>query len=271
MRVFATADLHYSVHYAAAVEAFAREVIAEAPDVLILAGDVGEGLERFRACLDLFADLPDRTSKLVVAGNHDVWIHPETALSSIALFEEALPRAAREAGFTWLETESAIVGRTAFAGSLGWYDYSGKAPDTPATIEQIRAWKRRVFVDAWRVDWPAGDPEMSARLADGLEARLAALESDPRVERIVVATHVPPWTGGIPRRPEYALTAAFFVNLTLGDRLLRHPRITHAIAGHVHRGATQRIERPSGAPPIDFWIVPSDYGRPAAVRFSVPD
>lgn len=271
MRILATSDLHYSSQYAEAVAEFAREVVAEAPDVLIVAGDVGEGLTRFRDCLELFAPLPAKTAKLVLAGNHDVWVHPDRPWSSLALLEEELPRAAKEAGFTWLETETRIVGSTGFAGSLAWYDYSGKSPAVEATFEQILAWKRRVFVDAWRVDWPFSDPEMSQRLADALEARIERLEADPLVERILLATHVPPWTGGLPRRPEFALTAAFFVNLTLGERLLRHTRISHAVAGHIHRGAAQCIERANGGAPLDFRIIPSDYGRPAAVRFTIPD
>jgi predicted phosphohydrolase len=268
LRILATSDLHYSTHYEAPVRAFAREVVAEAPDVLILAGDIGEGLGRFRACLELFAGLPSTTTKLVVAGNHDLWVHPDEGHSSLTLLEERLPEAAGAAGFHWLEMESPIVGSTGFAGSLAWYDYSGKDPSVNATYEQILAFKRRVFVDAWRIDWPMTDPEMSARLADHLERRIAVLEADPRVERIVLVTHVPPWTGGLPRKPEYAVTAAFFVNLTLGARLLGHTRITHAVAGHIHRGTHQEIPRPNGAP-LDFSIIPSDYGRPAAVRFEI--
>jgi predicted phosphohydrolase len=269
LRVLATSDLHYSRHYAAAVEAFARDVVREAPDVLIIAGDVGEGTARFRACLDLFADLPASTVKMVLAGNHDVWTHDDEGFSSLELLEEELPQAARQAGFRWLETETPVIGGTGFAGSLAWYDYSGADPRVGASYDQILAHKRRVFVDAWRVDWPETDPQMSARLADGLEERIRRLEADPAVARIFVATHVPPWTGGLPRRPEYAVTAAFFVNLTLGDRLLRHARITHAVAGHIHRGASQRIER-AGAPQLEFRIIASDYNRPAAVRFDLP-
>ena len=62
-------------------------------------------------------------------------------------------------------------------------------------------------------------------------------------------------------------SSAFFVNLTLGSRLLRHPRITHAVAGHIHRGASQRIERAEG-PPVHFEIIPSDYGKPADVPWA---
>ncbi len=270
MRVLATSDLHYSPHYEREVEAFARGVVAEPPDVLIIAGDVGEGLTRFKRCLDLFAPLPAATTKIVVAGNHDFWVHEAEGHSSVDLLERLLPAAAREAGFVWLETESVVRGRTGFAGSVGWYDYSGVAPGVKATVEEIVALKRRVFVDAWRIDWPFSDTDMSRRVGDALEERLRALESDPRVDRIVVATHVPPWTGGLPRRPEYARTAAFFLNLTLGRRLIGHPRVTHAVAGHIHRGAAQRLDRPD-APPLDFWIIPSDYGDPRSVSFDLPD
>lgn len=270
MRILATSDLHYSPRYAAAVEEFARGVVVERPDVLILAGDIGEGLPRFRACLDLFADLPPSTLKLAVAGNHDVWTHADVALSSRALLDEGLPGAARDAGFKWLETESPIMRGTAFVGSLAWYDWSGVHPEVPATPERILAHKRRVWLDAWRVDWPEGDMEISARLASGLLERIDRLESTPSVERIVVATHVPPWTGGLPRRPEYALTAAFFVHLTLGKQLERRPKISHAVAGHIHRHAALLIER-NGLPSIDFRVIPSDYGSPAAVRWEIPD
>jgi predicted phosphohydrolase len=270
LRVLATADLHYCTRYAPAVLAFAREVVAEAPDVLIVAGDVGEGLPRFRACLEAFAGLPSSTAKLVVAGNHDVWRHDDVPHASAALLDRALPEAARAAGFTWLEADSVVVRGVAFAGSMAWYDWSGVDPRLSPTPEAIVAHKRRVWVDAWRVDWPESDPEVSRRLGDALMERLAALDADPVVRRSVVATHVPPWTGGLPRRPEYGLTAAFFVNLGLGERLARVRKLTHVVAGHIHRAARQTIAR-EGAPPIDFQVVPSDYGAPAAVRFEVEE
>ena len=270
VRILATSDLHYSPRFDDAVRAFAREVVAEAPEVFIIAGDVGEGLPRFRACLELFGSLPESTLKLVVAGNHDVWTHADVPMGSRQLLDEGLPDAAHACGFRWLESESPVLRGVAFAGSLAWYDWSGVHPGVPATPERIIAHKRRVWMDSWRVDWPETDPEMSARLAAGLVGRLDALESDPSVSRVFVVTHVPPWTGGLPRRPEYALTAAFFVNLGLGERLARRGKVTHAVAGHIHRHAAQHIER-EGAPPIEFRIVASDYGSPAAVRFVVPE
>jgi 3',5'-cyclic AMP phosphodiesterase CpdA len=267
MRVLATSDLHYSIRWEEAVEAFADEVVAEAPDVLIVAGDVGEGLDRFRRCLGLFDRLPPATLKLVLAGNHDVWTREGEPRTSLDLLERDLPAAARDAGFVWLETDVAVRGRTAFAGSLAWYDWSGAWPGI--SDAEILAHKRAVWVDAWRVDWPHADKDMARRLGEGLTSRLAALEARPDIDRVIVATHVPPWSGGLQRRPEYAVTAAFFVNLGLGERLLPFGKVSHAVAGHIHRGARQAVERPKPLPPIDFRIIPSDYGEPAAVRFEV--
>lgn len=54
MRIAFTSDLHWEPRCAAAIEATAEATARSAPDVLVLAGDLGEPLEHFRRCLRAF-------------------------------------------------------------------------------------------------------------------------------------------------------------------------------------------------------------------------
>ena len=71
MRIIITADLHYRPSQRETYVQFSHWVKAQAPDCLIIAGDVGHPLRLFRRALQLFADLD--CPKLVLAGNHDVY------------------------------------------------------------------------------------------------------------------------------------------------------------------------------------------------------
>ncbi len=117
MRILITADLHYRPSQREAYLNFSHWVKAQAPDCLIIAGDVGHPLRLFRRALQLFADLD--CPKLVLAGNHDVY---KGEHDSRTLWEIALPQATREEGFGWLEDEVVVLGVSKELGGheTGW-------------------------------------------------------------------------------------------------------------------------------------------------------
>jgi predicted phosphohydrolase len=123
-KVVIVSDLHLGITSANAISEMVYAIEAEKPDLTVLAGDIGEGLENFRACLKLFAHIPGDVA--VIAGNHDVWAL--TDVSSQELWERALPDAVKDVGMIWLEETDWRYGAVAVVGSLAWYDYSAADP-----------------------------------------------------------------------------------------------------------------------------------------------
>jgi 3',5'-cyclic AMP phosphodiesterase CpdA len=70
-RIIVISDLHLGITTEQEIRALAEQIAEAQPDLTVLAGDLGEGLSNFRACLRLFAHLPGQET--VLTGNHDVW------------------------------------------------------------------------------------------------------------------------------------------------------------------------------------------------------
>jgi predicted phosphohydrolase len=280
MRIVVTADLHYKPSQRANYLAFARQVEQLDPDCFVLAGDVGHPLRLFRRGLQLFEGL--RCPRLLIAGNHDVY---RSDYDSRTLWESALPAAARDEGFVWLEDTTWRCGSVAVCGTLGWYDYSARSLHLPYGGEEYPQLKKLVNHDADYIDWPWSDRAMARFLARRFTGRLAALEADPQVQQVVVVTHVPIFAPALPPYPQseiYSLQRAYLGNFTLGDLVRQHAKVSHVVSGHLHRGGEWRIERATGqnpaagakaggTVPISFHLVGSETGRPAAVLLEVGD
>jgi predicted phosphohydrolase len=266
IRILVTADLHYQPALRAAYLSFARWVEDQAPDCLILAGDVGHPLRLFQRGLQLFAGL--RCPRLLIAGNHDVY---RSDHSSRALWESYLPAAAREEGFTWLEDEAVRLGPVGICGTLGWYDYSTRAEYLPFGADDYRQIKKLVNHDADYVDWPWSDRAMARYLAKRFATRLANLEDDPGVQQIVVVTHMPIFAPALPDYPQseiYSLQRAYLGNLTLDELVRRHSKVSHVVSGHLHRHGEWHIDGPQHT--IDFRVIGSQKGKPAAALLTLP-
>ncbi len=268
MRILVTADLHYQPSQRAAYLAFARQMEAQAPDCFILAGDVGHPLRLFRRGLQLFANL--HCPRLLIAGNHDVYRGDH---DSRTLWEAQLPAVAHEEGFVWLEESVLRLGRVGICGTLGWYDYSARSPHLPFAAADYPHLKKLVNHDADYIDWPWSDRAMARFLAKRFAGRLAALEADAGVEQIVVVTHMPIFAPALPPYPQselYSLQRAYLGNFTLGELVQQHPKVTHVVSGHLHRGGEWRIDRSGAQTDIQFHLVGSEKGRPSAVTLTLP-
>jgi predicted phosphohydrolase len=270
--VVVASDLHLGITQASTLSALADRIASERPDLTILAGDIGERVENFVACLDLFKRLPGDVA--VLAGNHDVWARRGNA--SEDLWARLLPEATRDAGMIWLEDTVWRQGDAAVAGSLAWYDYSARddeVADLPA--EYFIAHKGEYNIDARFVRWDWTDPEFADMLGTALCGRLDALERDESVRSVIVVTHVPLFDVQMSRKPgdrRWGISSAYFGNLTLGARILPYEKIQCVISGHTHIGREGTVARPDGAE-IPVAVIPSDYGSPAyiAIRDGQPD
>ena len=282
MRILITADLHYRPSQREAYLAFADWVQAQRPDCLVIAGDVGHPLRLFSRALQLFAGLD--CPKLLLAGNHDLY---RGELDSRTLWEQALPQATRVERFVWLEDEVVLLPvadvqksgfseetgflerlqpHLAIVGTMGWYDYSARAPHLDLDDAALRAMKQLVNHDADYIDWPWSDVAMARYLARGFAGRLRRAAENPAVRQVLVVTHMPIFEQTVPDYPEsefWSLMRAYAGNFTLGELVRRMPKVTHVVSGHLHRAGCWTV--PGGHGPIDVRVVGSQKAAPRAV------
>lgn len=130
MRIVAAADLHYSELNADRLRAVADRMCSTEADVLVIAGDCAAGgAQELGAALSLFEAFEG--PRLLVAGNHDLWIeHPP--LDTWTRYQESLPGLAAEHGFHYLDEAPFLLEDVAFVGCMGWYDYRLRQLEPPA-------------------------------------------------------------------------------------------------------------------------------------------
>ncbi len=269
VRIIFASDLHCGITSVAVLERFAGRVRACAPTALVLLGDIGEGPGEFERALGIFADVAPLQG--LVLGNHDVWAHG--AWSSRELFERRLPEVAAARGFEVLEDRVLRLGDTAVVASMAWYDYTAIDPAFRGTpIEEIARRKGDFNNDAHRIDWPWSDLEVAGRCRASVERRLAEAEGDPRVRRIVVATHVAIVEQQMVRKTgdrTFGFSNAYFGHLALGAAVLRSPKVVEIVSGHTHIGRDAVVSRPPLAP-VRARVIGSAYGAPALALLDVP-
>jgi len=261
MRIVITADLHYRPAHRRRHLAFAERIAHQRPDCLILAGDIGHPLRLFRRALELFEPLS--CLKLLVTGNHDLYC---SEYGSRTLWESILPGAIRDAGFIWLEEETVRLGDLGVCGTMGWYDYSTSEPELALPDDAYPLLKPLVNHDADYIDWPWSDRAMARYLVRGFARRLADLEGNPSVRRILVVTHMPIFDEAIPSYPaceRLSLLRAYMGNLALGEMVRLSEKVTHVVSGHLHRSGHFRIA--AGNRRIDYRVIGVDDGLPEIV------
>lgn len=266
MRLIATADLHYEMtEYHSRVESLAAEMCRQEADVLALAGDLfALDAAILEGCLRLFAGF--RGQKVLIAGNHDLWTRTG---DSFDLYDRTIPQVASACGFHDLDAGPKIVGDVGLVGTVGWYDYSfrdeslgiprrfyehkagpGYAlrdPSLQHLIDPLESLPARAldarsyWNDGRMIRWSLDDRRFSQLTVERLEAQLAAVE--PQVRTIVAITHHLPFRQMLHRKsdPTWDFGNAFLGSDALGETLLRHPKVSHAIFGHSHARDRARV------------------------------
>jgi len=157
MRVFALSDVH--IDYAANaqwIEALSAQDYRD--DVLILAGDVSDSLDRLAACLYTLAHRFKQV--LYVPGNHDVWVRGEPTLTSFDKLEQV--RAIVEQSGASMDPFHS--GTLSIVPLLSWYDFSFGAPSADL-LERWMDFRACRWPDAMQ---PAAVAEHFARLNEPL-------------------------------------------------------------------------------------------------------
>jgi Icc-related predicted phosphoesterase len=282
-RIAFTSDLHvdYSAENREFVGRLCEAIRAASPDVLIIGGDIAAALDEFAWALNQFAEL--KCNKLVVAGNHDIWIQAKTDLldgkDSGAKYNRLLPKVAADSGFSLLHDAPVIIDGIGFAGCMGWFDYSFRNQkfDASASIEKYRAgrwdhptngrkfiWNDMQYV-WWLKDFSAktagfarsdlclSDADITSFMAKTLHSQLVQLASE-HVRQVITVTHF------VPNREllEYRDTVphdyfnAYHGSVAIEEAILGCKKISHVLYGHSHVaqdrsiGGVQYHSRPVG-------------------------
>ena len=242
MQLAVTADLHWGLSPKgdAATRELARCVLNLAPDALAIAGDVGEGSD-FGRSLSLFSNLT--CLRLIIPGNHDLWIR-DPGHSSLARYEERLPEIAAEHGFQYLDLQPYLSpdGVEAVVGSINWYDYSFADPELEQEYPDARwMYERKLFPtgrhnDGRFIHFGMSDSEFSGRVVAHFQGQLTALPAT--VERVIVLQHHPPirelFYPGPVTTDEQRFWLAYAGNRRMEEAVLADPRVTTVLCGHTH-------------------------------------
>lgn len=240
VKLWALSDLHL----ASDVNRAALAALRPRPeDWLILAGDVGDGLEDLAFA---FETLGPRFAKLIwVPGNHELWTGARASRGSRGVERyRALLALARDHGVTTPEDPYPLwegAGpKTVIAPLLLLYDYSFRPAKLP--LEHVMAWaaeagivasdERRLHTDPY----PGVASWCAARL-DETARRLAEIPADART---VLVNHYPLRAEDVilPRKPRYAPWCGTSATRDWHRRF----RARAVVYGHLHVRASRFVD-----------------------------
>jgi len=100
------------------------------PDVFVMAGDLANSLTSLADTLKLFSELP--CLKVMVPGNHDLWIESNHAVKkgrdSFYKYYQAIPKLCVEYDFVYPIRQPYYIKDVVIVGTVGWYDYTLRDP-----------------------------------------------------------------------------------------------------------------------------------------------
>lgn len=281
-----TADLHYPKTGDLTLLRLVENLARLRPELLILAGDLGETSAYSAPCLALFRELP--CPKLVLAGNHDLYPDgwPDRRLdpagrflpgntryggSSMRLWQSELRQQLESVGGLWLEELVYVRPPVAIVGTIAWYDYSAADPSLGYPPE-VYAREKHFFSTDDRINWPWSDQEFSAQVSSAFLQRLDAAVARPDVAHVAMVTHVPILEQQLARRPGdrfWSFSNAYFGNLTLGQAVLRRDKVCLVVSGHTHYFRRVAFLAPNGRV-IQAAVVGRRNRQPSFLSFRVP-
>jgi len=250
-----TADLHFGLYPTgdACTLELARFVADSGADALIIAGDVAKSAQdSFAACLNLFSDFGG--ARLLVPGNHDLWTQRDG--NSRRLYRDVLPGLASESNFHMLDAGPWVMGRTAFVGNIGWYDYSMANPELNLTRKQYSS-KKMPGICTWNdlrfIRWNMQDEEFTANCCKRMQRHYK--QAAAQAQQVIAVLHHLPFSDLVYGEASAALefSKAFMGSVAMGELLTSWPTLRYAFCGHRHGPATCTHG------PLRTWCVGSTY------------
>jgi len=267
MRVVITSDLKYQESDRPILLSLARNIADLSPDVTILAGNIGQGVENIENALVLFDNVSGH--KAAILGNMDVW-NRSSGLSSESLWTQALPELLHDHGFSYLESSNLVVNRVAFCGTTAWYDYSGRDSGLKYTVEQYQELKGLVNFDAQYVDWAWSDQAFAGHLQTAFLSRLEELERNHEVDHIIIVTHFPVFSDAMIHDKtdlQWNFGSAYAFNLALGRAIAPRKKVRHVVSGHIRDAGEWSIA--FGMNAFKFHVIGRDDHAPRIVTFDL--
>jgi Icc-related predicted phosphoesterase len=211
MKLYILNDLHIEF----------EDFVAPATDanVVILAGDIGVGMDGLRWAEARFPDMP----VIYVPGNHEFYHH------DIALIDELKVEAPDN--IHMLNDDQVVIDGVRFLGSILWTDFAlfGEA-DKFFAIQAAR--QRMTDFSIIQNHGHRFTPEDAIRLHTTSRDWLAVMLAEPFDGKTVVVTHHAPSSQSVhPRYARDLLTPAFASNL---ENLMDGDRATLWVHGHTH-------------------------------------
>lgn len=259
MRVAWATDLHLNFADSLAIDQFADEVHAGRPDVLLLAGDIGQATDLV-ARLGLLRRLLQPPIYFVL-GNHDYY-HGSIA----GVRGDVAAAVGRLRDLTWLSVSEpvSLTGTTALVGHDGWGDGRlGNTETSPVVLNDFR------LIEELRQASRSGHHQLITRLQRlGDEAashlRTCLTRALAAHQHVLVLTHVPPfreaaWHEGRESGEDWL---PYFACQAVGDVVREvmadHPdhRVT-VLCGHTHGGGYCRV-----LPNVEVFTGGAEYGQP---------
>lgn len=229
MRLAVTAHLTWSSETSRSFEQTIERIRMAGPDCLLVLGPTARGRSDFAQALERLASLSCEVG--VVAGPQDLYVEPPE--HSYKRFTDELPAQCAEYGIAWLETENLVIGNLGIAGTLAWYDYSGRDPNLGYTAEQYAELKGLVTDDARNLHWEWTDRELSGQLLADFMRRLDALNHRREVDSVLVASHFAPFVvSPEPRRDDMRarFRMAYESNPSLGRILAPRAKVRYTVS-----------------------------------------
>lgn len=225
-------DVHLNFLPPHEVDRFAGTIAAAEPDALVLSGDIAEA-PSLEHLLSILARRLDRPVYFVL-GNHDFYHGDIATVRAVAA-----AMGERSPHLVWLQAAGVVPlsSTTALVGVDGWGD--GRLGDFAGSRIELTDW---VLIADLRLPRPARLERLRA-LGDEAASRLRGLlaEALAGFDRVVVATHVPPFHGATwhEGRPSDDQWLPWFSCAATGEVLLEaaaaHPhRELLVLCGHTH-------------------------------------
>lgn len=272
MRIAAGSDFHTDQRMDMGgnmMVAVAEGIRQSGADVVVVAGDIcAFSSELFDITLSYFDSI--EKPKIAVLGNHDIWVPKEGQGDSWQKIKE-LEGIYHRHGFHLLDTDGpAVIGDVAFAGNMGWYDYSFFQRDGPFSDTSVVAGKREVL---WKDMDDEALGEKFIRYAEGKQmrgvgwndinyARFGASDKDvlePLLERlrgdiesvygkadkVVAVTHHVPFEEFVLRKNNigWSFNNAFIGSKRIGELLQSYEKVGVSVFGHIHSGKHMDVGR----------------------------
>lgn len=271
MKIAFISDLHVDISPESfnLIDYLIERLLSLKPDVFIIAGDIAAITQTFEKTLKRFSALS--CNKLLVAGNHDIWIDSPSNLQkgihSGVKYRELLPQICKRNNFIYLGLEPYSLDGIGFVGTIGWYDYTlrNKKYDTMFSLETYRSkqyGKRFTWNDSNFAYWMDGvknrrktDEEVAQEMETSLKHQLQSLTCQ-KINNIVVVIHHVPFRKMLlyPNLLPFDFFSAFMGSEGLGKIIREENTVTHTICGHSHLksslkiGNVQAMKSPVGYP-----------------------